>query len=168
MQVMNELNSFTTKDKINEQKLFNTLTNFNNVQYGVGHQSNIFQMLSASPQKGNFNSFENELDMIDDSVMPKLKKNALNVLQNPAYFLSNNGIAYEVIQNNSSGVLSGKNQNSSAIVSREQIRRKLDVLLYNVSRRIKYIFSQSLDLVSIEFAEAITNQIIILNSYLEE
>lgn len=76
-------------------------------------------MLSASPQKGNFNSFENELDMIDDSVMPKLKKNALNVLQNPAYFLSNNGIAYEVIQNNSSGVLSGKNQNSSAIVSRE-------------------------------------------------
>ena len=57
--------------------------------------------------------------MIDDGIMPKLKKNALNVLQNPAYFLSNNGIAYEVIQNNSSGVLSGKNQNSTAIVSRE-------------------------------------------------
>ena len=71
MQVINELTSFTTKDKINEQKLFNTLTNFNNVQYGGGNQSNILQMLSASPQKQHHNSFENEWDMIEDSVMPK-------------------------------------------------------------------------------------------------
>ena len=79
------------------------------------------------------------------------------MLQNPGLFLSNNGIAYEVAYGPSNGVLSGKGHNSSAIVSREQIRRKLDVLLYNVSRRIKYIFSLNMELVSIEFAEALTN-----------
>ena len=156
-QVINELASFTSKDKFSDQKLYNTLTNFNNVQYGVGQQSNILQMLSSSPQKQHYSSFENEWDMVDDSVMPKQKRNALSVLQNPGFFLSNNGIAYEVAHGHSTGVLSGKGQTSAAIVSREQIRRKLDVLLYNVSRRIKYIFSQSMELVSIEFAEALTN-----------
>ena len=136
-------------------------------------QSNILQMLSGgSLTKGPLvlNSFENEWDMLDDNMMVqhKQKKLAQNTLQNPAYFWSNNGIAYEIIQGNSAGILSSKGQTSSAIVSREQIRRKLDVLLYNVSRRIRYVFSQNFEIVSLEFADMLCAQIIILNTYLED
>ena len=37
-------------------------------------------------------------------------------------------------------------QTSAALVSRESIRTKLDSVLYSVSRRIKYIFSQGFEM----------------------
>lgn len=57
-------------------------------------------MLSASPTKGlALNSFENEWDMLDDNIVTqhKQRKLATNTVQNPNYFWSNNGIAYEII-----------------------------------------------------------------------
>ena len=41
-QVINELTNFTNKDRLIESKLFNTLTNFNSMPYGVA-QSGIGQ-----------------------------------------------------------------------------------------------------------------------------
>ena len=80
-------------------------------------------MMSASPTKGPMalNSFENEWDVLDENVQTqyKQKKFAQSTLQNPSYFWSNNGVAYEIIQGNSAGILSSKGHTSSAIVSRE-------------------------------------------------
>lgn len=102
------------------------------------------------------------------------KQSAVTTISNPNCFWSNNGIAYEVnvpsnfaptqqrlYPGNKAGV-------GSASVSREKIRRKLDVLLYNVSRRVKYIFSQNFDKTSYEFADALSNEVITLSAYLQE
>ena len=42
------------------------------------------------------------------------------------------------------------------------------MLLYNVSRSVRYIFSKNLEVTSINFAEAITINIIALSAYLGE
>lgn len=45
---------------------------------------------------------------------------------------------------------------------------KLDSVLYSVSRRIRYIFSQGYEMTDFEFTDAIAVQIVMLNAYLEE
>jgi hypothetical protein len=91
------------------------------------------------------------------------------MLQNPNYFWSNNGVAYELCppQNGMGSILSAKNIGQNCVAP-HKIRKKLDVMLYNVSRSIRYIFSKNLEVTSINFAEAITINIIALSAYLGE
>lgn len=42
------------------------------------------------------------------------------------------------------------------------------MLLYNVSRRIRYIFSQNFELTSFEFADMLCTQVVMLTTYLED
>jgi hypothetical protein len=53
-------------------------------------------------------------------------------------------------------------------VSQEHIRRKLDTVLNQVSRRIIYIFNQGLEITSYEFADSLTAEISTLNTYMEQ
>ncbi len=53
-------------------------------------------------------------------------------------------------------------------MSQEHIRRKLDTVLNQVSRRIIYIFNQGLEITSYEFADSLTAEISTLNTYMEQ
>lgn len=57
---------------------------------------------------------------------------AIHTLTNPNTLWSNNGIAYDLNSSHST-------KTASTIVSKEKIRKKLDILLYTVDRRIKYV-----------------------------
>ena len=73
---------------------------------------------------------------------------------------SNNGIAYDLNTSTSS-------KSTATSVSKEKIRKKLDVLLYTVDRRMKYAIQQFYDKTCFEFADLITKELITLSSYLE-
>ena len=87
---------------------------------------------------------------------------AIQSISNPNIFWSNNGIAFDM---NST---SGSSKSTSSIVSKERIRKKLDVFLYSIDRRIKYSLQQYYDKSQIDFAKNLKKELIAMNSYLEE
>ena len=75
---------------------------------------------------------------------------------------SNNGICFDL----NSTATSCKS--ASTTISKEKIRKKLDVLLYSIDRRIKYLIQQYYDKSTEEFAENLKKELMTLNAYLEE
>lgn len=59
-------------------------------------------------------------------------------------------------------------QTGQNCVSAQVIRKKLDVVMYAASRSIRYVFSKEMEVTSVDFARAITVNIVTLSSYLEE
>lgn len=98
--------------------------------------------ISGTPIK-SLNNMHNNLsfDENDEEFYFKKDRNkeGLYVLENPNQIWLNNGIAYEMSSSTNS------KSTAATTVSKEKLRRKLDVLLYTVDRRIKYILSQYFD-----------------------
>lgn len=147
-QVINELRNFTSRDKVMDVRLLNTLTNLSGYyQINQGFNQSIHKhpsQLSISPPK-HHNRSQQSLDddfggTQDNDTRRKLSAiskpvDALQTLNNPNYFWSNNGVAYELApsQNALTGMLSAKNERPNSVAP-QKIRKKLDVLLYQISR----------------------------------
>lgn len=139
-QVLKELQNFTNKDKqVDISRFYMT---------GTIGPFNFNQGSLTSPNKGIFD---------EENHMATLRQ-----IQDPGHFWSNNGIGYDVSNNS-------LKPGSSTTVSKEKIRKRLDVLLYNVSRRIKHIMGQpNIHASSFEFADALVREIVTLNGYLQD
>jgi hypothetical protein len=111
-QVMNQMKSFTNRDKNSDIKPFYQLPSAGG---NLLNQSSMRLLpgVSGSPLK-MYQSIDLEAD--DEPVISKQKRNeAINTLTNPSYFWTNNGIAYEVSTHGESGMLSAK-RNGTALV----------------------------------------------------
>jgi hypothetical protein len=78
-----------------------------------------------------FNNLSFDEDNEDFYFKREKMVDALQNLSNPNIFWANNGIAYDLNSSTSS-------KSTATSVSKEKIRKKLDVLLYTVDRRMKY------------------------------
>ena len=113
-------------------------------------------------------SFDMDQERMETQIIGnKTKVQAYHTLKHSQCFWANNGIAYEINASQSNSIRSGRQANVT-LVSRESIRSKLDSILYSVSRRIRYIFSQGYDTTNYDFSDALVTQIVTLNAYLED
>ena len=118
-QIHNELANFTNRDKLVDQRLMNTLTNFTGYLPHNGNQFNQSNYLNPSQTKyhNHSQSFDNDfVDTYDNDTLRKKATfavskptDAMQMLRNPNYFWSNNGVAYEFCPiQNFGGMLSAK------------------------------------------------------------
>lgn len=87
------------------------------------------------------------------------QKDCLSQIQNPNQLWSNNGIGYDISQNK---------DRTTSFIAQNHIKRKLDGVLYQVSRRIYCLFNQGLEITSFEFADSLLKEITALTTYIEE
>lgn len=145
---MNELSTFAAKEKTMDPKLYNALntaklnhnSSFANGMFMVNnlmnHGSSMAPPISGTPIRGSNNPNNLSFDEADEEFYFRRERNAsdsLSTLSNPNTMWLHNGIAYEV------NTPSSSKSTAASTVSKERIRKKLDVLLYTVDRRIKYI-----------------------------
>ena len=103
------------------------------------------------------------------SIYSSSSRDALCHLSNPNLIWSSNGIGFDF------SISSGTSAKSTASTtfSKERIRKKLDVLLYQIDRRIKSLVSQQfqnyhqLERINAEFAKNLLSELGTLNTYLE-
>ena len=97
-------------------------------------------------------------------------RDASTSISNPNIIWTSSGIGFDLstVSSNSS-----TKSNVQILISKERLRRKLDVFLYNLNRRIKNHISvqfqqfSSLDKINLQFAKNLRNELITLNAYLE-
>jgi len=144
-QILNDIANYSVKEKgvfgpLTSAKLNNSFLNGPSIPM-IGTPLKQLNNLSFDEEKEEF--FYRKEKMMD----------ALQTLNNPSIFWANNGIAYEM---------------RGGSVSQEKIRKKLDMLLYNIDRRLKQaIASQMHEKTSFEFAHKLHTEIVTLSSYLE-
>lgn len=99
----------------------------NNMQSQL--QKNLPPPISGTPIKPQLS-----FDEVDDDLYFRRDRNAdaLQSLSNSNIMWSHSGIAYEL------GSTTASNKSTASIVSKENIRKKLDVFLYSIDRRIKF------------------------------
>jgi len=88
--------------------------------------------LSGTPIQ-HFNNMSFDEDNEEFCFRKERLGDAIQQISTPGSFWSNNGICYDLSNTHSTSAKS-----SSTIVSKDKLRKKLDVLLYTVDRRIKY------------------------------
>lgn len=138
-QVLNELACFASKDKGFEAKFFNTLTsakfNPNSSFLNPAALNSIGGPALQIPLSGTpvrqFNNLSFDEDNEEFYFRKEKNVDAIQTLSNPNILWTNNGIAYDLNSQTSS-------KSTASSVSKESIRKKLDVLLYTVDRRMKY------------------------------
>eukprot|EP00347_Sterkiella_histriomuscorum_P005241 403357349 len=174
-QVMNELATFAAKEKGLDQRLYNTLTSaklnqnssFANGLFMVNnlmnHGSSMNPPISGTPIKNLNNANNLSFDDADEDFYFKRERNpdSISTLSDPNNLWLHNGISYEV------NTPSSSKSTAASTVSKERIRKKLDVLLYTVDRRLKYIIQQYPDKTQTRFADELKREITTLNTYIE-
>ena len=96
-------------------------------------------MIGGGTPLKSFNNANNlSFDENDEDFYFRRDRNpdALQTLQNPNTIWLANGVSYEM-----SNQSDRSKSTSASFVSKERIRKKLDVLLYSVDRRIKYVIT---------------------------
>ena len=87
---------------------------------------------------------------------------ALQTLTNPNAIWMPNGIAYDLNCSQAS------KSTAATMVSKEKIRKRLDVFLYSMDRRMKLLIQQYYEKTSFTFAEDLRKELVSLNCYIKE
>ena len=101
----------------------------------MNHGSSMNPPISGTPIKNLNNANNLSFDDADEDFYFKRERNpdTISTLSDPNNLWLHNGISYEV------NTPSSSKSTAASTVSKERIRKKLDVLLYTVDRRLKYI-----------------------------